>query len=202
MHNPYVIKSTVPPGTTQALMQKHGVHICHNPEFLREETAFDDVINQPFVVVGECCQEHGDLLSDLYAPLGRPIIRVKPRISELAKIVLNNYLATLITFWNQVDKLCSALEVDTRDIADVVKNDTRVSEYGTAFFGQPYGGKCLPKDLNQTLNICRSLDVDAGIFEAIKQFNTELSVQASFRWQTHDGYELIQQSQPLTQTLS
>ena len=181
VHNPYVIKSTVPPGTTQALMQEHGVHICHNPEFLREDTSFDDVVNQKFVVIGECCPEHGDMLADLYAPLARPIIRVKPQVSELAKLVLNNYLATLITFWNEVDKLCAALNIDTKDVADLVKNDERVSEYGTSFFGQPFGGKCLPKDLLQTITLCRSRGLNLKLFETMKEINTELTIRSTFR---------------------
>jgi nucleotide sugar dehydrogenase len=181
VHNPYVIKSSVPPGTTQAEMQKHNVHICHNPEFLREQTAFEDVINQKFVVIGECCPEHGDMLAELYAPLNRPIIRVEPRISELSKLVLNNYLATLITFWNEVDKLCAVLNIDTKEIADLVKNDERVSEYGTSCFGKPFGGTCLPKDLVQTITLCRSHGLIPKIFEAIRDFNTELSVRSASR---------------------
>ena len=178
VHNPYVIKSTVPPGTTQTLMDEYGVHICHNPEFLREETAFEDVINQQFVVIGECCPEHGEFLADLYAPLNRPIIRVKPQVSELSKLVLNNYLATLITFWNEVDKLCDALGIDTKDVADVVKNDIRVSEYGTSFFSKPYGGTCLPKDLEQTLNLAYENGVNPLLFKAIKEINRRLQESA------------------------
>jgi nucleotide sugar dehydrogenase len=181
VHNPYVIKSTVPPGTTQAAMKKHGVHICHNPEFLREETSIDDALNQKFVVIGECCAEHGDQLAELYRPLGAKIIRTKPNISETAKLVLNNYLATLITFWNEVDKICSTLKLNTKDVADIVKQDKRVSEYGTAFFGQPFGGKCLPKDLEQTLALCHLKGIPVKLFEAIKEVNTELSVSETLK---------------------
>jgi nucleotide sugar dehydrogenase len=176
VHNPYVIKSTVPPGTTQAAMQKHGIHICHNPEFLREETAIEDALNQKFVVIGECCKEHGDAMAELYKPLGAEIIRTRPNTSEMAKLVLNNYLSTLITFWNEIDKICSALHLDTKEVADIVKNDNRVSEYGTAFFGKAFGGKCLPKDLNQLLAMCRSKGLIVKLFETIKEVNTELEI--------------------------
>ena len=176
IHNPYVIKSTVPPGTTRAAMEKHGVHICHNPEFLREETAIEDALNQQFVIIGECCKEHGDAMEELYRPLGVPIIRTDPNTSEMAKLVLNNYLSTLITFWNEIDKVCSHLNLDTRAVADLVKNDTRISEYGTAFFGKPFGGKCLPKDLNQLLALCRAKGVPVQLFETIKEINTELEI--------------------------
>jgi len=183
VHNPYVIKSTIPPGTSQTLMQEYGVHICHNPEFLREETAFEDVLNQKFVIIGECCHEHGDLLSEAYAPLGAKIIRTQSNISETAKLVLNNYLSTLITFWNEVDKLCSIIKIDTEDVADIIKNDERVSEYGTSFFGRPFGGKCLPKDLNQLLTLCYSHGFTSKLFETIKEVNTELSILENNRRQ-------------------
>jgi nucleotide sugar dehydrogenase len=183
VHNPYVIKSTIPPGTSQTLMQEYGVHICHNPEFLREETAFEDVVDQKFVIIGECCHEHGDLLTEVYAPLGAKIIRTQSNISETAKLVLNNYLSTLITFWNQVDKLCSILKIETEDVADIIKNDERVSEYGTSFFGQPFGGKCLPKDLNQLLTLCYSHGFTPKLFETLKEVNTELSILENNRRQ-------------------
>jgi nucleotide sugar dehydrogenase len=183
VHNPYVIKSTIPPGTSQTLMQEYGVHICHNPEFLREETAFEDVVDQKFVIIGECCTEHGDLLSEVYAPLGAKIIRTRSNISETAKLVLNNYLSTLITFWNEIDKLCAILKIDTGDVADIVKNDERVSEYGTSFFGQAFGGKCLPKDLNQLLTLCYSHGFTSKLFETIKEVNTEISILENNRRQ-------------------
>jgi nucleotide sugar dehydrogenase len=176
IHNPYVIKSTVPPGTTQAAMNKHSVHICHNPEFLREETSIEDALNQEFVIIGECCKEHGDALVELYKPLGVDIIRTNPTTSEMAKIALNNYLSTLITFWNEIDKVCSHMHLDTHEVAGLVKNDKRISEYGTAFFGKPFGGKCLPKDLNQLLALCRSKGVPVRLFETIKEINTELEI--------------------------
>ncbi|OGO31811.1 MAG: hypothetical protein A2Z29_08405 [Chloroflexi bacterium RBG_16_56_11] len=181
VHNPYVIKSTVPPGTTQAAMLKHGVHICHNPEFLREETSVEDALNQRFVVIGECCSEHGDMLAEMYRPLGAKIVRTRPNTSEMAKIVLNNYLSTLITFWNEVDKICATLNLDTREVAEIVRNDERVSGYGTAFFGRPFGGKCLPKDLDQLLTLCHSKGVTPKLFDTIKELNTELEVLTNFR---------------------
>ncbi len=180
VHNPYVIKSTVPPGTTQAAMLKHGVHICHNPEFLREDTSIEDALNQRFVIIGECCAEHGNQLAKLYEPLGAKIIRTRPDTSEMAKLVLNNYLATLITFWNEIHEICSTLNLDTKEVAELVKNDSRVSSYGAAFFGKPFGGKCLPKDLNQTLNICCSKGNFPRLLGTVKEINTQLEVLGKF----------------------
>lgn len=181
VHNPYVIKSTVPPGTTQAAMLKHGVHICHNPEFLREDTFIEDALNQKFIIIGECCKEHGDQLAELYKPLGVKIMRTRPTTSEMARIVLENYLSTLITFWNSIHEICSSLDLDTKEVAGLVKNDKRVSKYGTEFFGKPFGGKRLPKDLNQLLNFCHSRGMTPSFFETIKDINTRLGVLANYR---------------------
>jgi len=94
--------------------------------------------------------------------------------------VLNNYLATLITFWNEVDKICNILGLETKDVAEIVKQDGRISEYGTAFFGQPFSGKCLPKDLDQTIMLCRSKGLPINLFETVKELNTELKVLNTF----------------------
>ncbi len=171
----YVIKSTVPPKTTKTLMEKHHVHICSNPEFLRETSAFEDVIHPSVVVIGECCPEHAQLLRDFYRPLVAPIMVTEPTTSETVKLTLNAYLSTLITFWNQVDLIAGPLGVSTEEIASIVKMNPRVSEYGTAFFGSPFGGKCLPKDLDQLIQSAGESGIQPKLLESIKDFNQKLS---------------------------
>ena len=171
---PYVIKSTVPSGTTLKLAKRFGIHICHNPEFLREKTALDDVTHPNMVVVGQCCPEHGNLLKALYSPLGCPVFITEPTVSETVKLTLNSYLATLISFWNEVDKISSALGISTGEVAGIVKQNTRVSSYGTEFFGAPFGGKCLPKDLNQLIAVGHQAGIEPQLLEAIRDFNGTL----------------------------
>jgi UDPglucose 6-dehydrogenase len=166
-----VIKSTVPPGTTSSLSKKYGVHICHNPEFLRESNAFEDVTHPSMVVIGQCCDDHCGLLKQFYAPLGCPVIVTQPTVSETVKIALNSYLATLISFWNEVDILAKALGVSTAEVARIAKHNDRVSAYGTGFFGSPFGGKCLPKDLNQAIDTAQKLGLNLQLFEAVRDFN-------------------------------
>jgi UDPglucose 6-dehydrogenase len=170
----YVIKSTVPAGTTSTLMEKHGVHICHNPEFLVEKTAFESVTHPNMVVIGECCPDHSNTLQEFYAPLGCPIVVSHPNITEMVKLTLNSYLSTLISFWNQIDMIAGALGVTTKEVADTVKHDPRVSSYGTEFFGSPFGGKCLPKDLDQLIAVSHRAGVDPSLLEAIKDFNAKI----------------------------
>jgi len=170
----YVIKSTVPVGTTEGLMVKYGVHICHNPEFLREAHAFEDVLKPDRIVVGQCCRFHGELLVKLYAPLGRPIYVTAPRASELAKLVANAHLTTLITFWNEVAELAEKLGVDVREVAEMVTADHRISRYGTAKFLEPFGGRCLPKDLEHLIECYHKVGLNPVLFEAVKRYNEDL----------------------------
>jgi nucleotide sugar dehydrogenase len=167
----YVIKSTVPPGTTKNLIDSHKIHICHNPEFLRENNHYEDVINPHAVVIGQCCHEHATILQGLYAPLKVPIFVTQPTVSETLKLTLNSYLATLISFWNQVDEIAGGLNISTREIATLACLNPRVSKYGTEFFGLPFGGKCLPKDLDQLIATADKVNISPQLLESIRDYN-------------------------------
>jgi UDP-glucose 6-dehydrogenase len=77
----------------------------------------------------------------------------------------------LISFWNEVDKVAKCLGISTEEVANIVKLNPRVSAYGTEFFGSPFGGKCLPKDLEQIIHVCRLVSADAYMFESVREFN-------------------------------
>ena len=172
-----VIKSTVSLGTTDELMKQFGVHICHNPEFLREKHSQDDVVTPDRVIVGRCCEEHGALLSELYAPLKKPTFVTTPMASELAKLVSNAYLATLITFWNEVNEITQRLKLDVEEASHLVCSDSRMSRYGIEKFGEPFGGKCLPKDLNHLIEAFKSNGLNPTLFEAVERFNEKLGLK-------------------------
>jgi UDPglucose 6-dehydrogenase len=167
----FVIKSTVPSRTTETLSKKYGVHIAHNPEFLRESVSLEDIIHPQVVVIGECCSEHAEILKEFYSPLGCPIIVTQPTVSETVKLTLNSYLATLITFWNQIDEMAKALGISTSEVARITKHNPRVSAYGTDFFGAPFGGKCLPKDLDQTIQVSQRAGIKPRFLESVRDFN-------------------------------
>lgn len=167
----YVVKSTVPVGTTRALIEKHKIHLCQNPEFLREKTAFEDVLDPDRIVIGQCCEEHGRLLADLYTPLGKPIYLTDIGTSELVKLTVNSYLAMLITFWNEIHELSSKLGMDTKKVAEIVCSDHRISRYGTSKFGEPFGGSCLPKDLDHLIKVFYDVGLKPSILETIKDLN-------------------------------
>jgi len=161
------------------MRDKYKIHICHNPEFLREKTAFEDVLHPSVVVIGQCCQEHAGLLKQLYSPLKCPIVITQPNVSETVKVTLNSYLATLISFWNEINKFALDFGIDTREVAEIVKLNPRVSSYGTEFFGAPFGGKCLPKDLDQLINACHKAGLNPQLLEAIRDYNRTLSVHTA-----------------------
>jgi len=169
-----VIRSTVPIGTTKYLSEKFNVHICHNPEFLREEYYLEDIISPNVMVIGQCCQEHGNLLESFYNPIDKPIIRVDTTNSELIKLANNAYLSTLITFWNEINELCDKLNIDSKEISNIILHDPRISNYGCDFFGEPYGGKCLPKDMDHIIEGFRSQGLNPKLFEACENFNDKL----------------------------
>lgn len=172
----YVVKSSTPPGTTRSLAEKYQVHICHNPEFLREKHAFYDVENPSRIIIGQCCEEHGHLLKRLYEPLNKPIYITDPTTSELVKLTTNALRAVSITFWNAIYEVATALDLDIREVVKLV-NPVRTigewegGEWGTRFFGKRYGGKCLPKDVDQLITTFRRIGIDPILFQAIQEYN-------------------------------
>ncbi len=169
---PLVIRSTVPPGTTNRLSQKYRLHLSSNPEFLREAVAEYEFLNPPGIIIGPCCDEHEELLSLLYEPFNVPIHCVEPTVAELTKLVINGYLACQISYWNQVKGLTDKIGVNSHEIGMLANHcDDRVSVYGARMHGKPYGGKCLPKDLQQLIVACESNGIATTLFKAIKYVN-------------------------------
>lgn len=167
----FVIKSTTPIGTTERLMQNYKIHICHNPEFLREAHRYEDVLKPERVIIGQCCQAHGRLLAELYSPLNKPIFLTTPTASELAKLTSNAYLSTLITFWNEIAELTEKLSLNAKEVAELVCADQRMSKYGTARFREPFSGKCLPKDLDSLILTFHQFNLNPIVFNGIKKYN-------------------------------
>jgi nucleotide sugar dehydrogenase len=174
-----VIKSTTPPGTVAELAGKYGIHLCHNPEFLREKHAFDDVLNPSRVVIGQCCPRHGSVLIDIYRRINAPIYVTDTTTSEMVKIASNTLRAFNITFWNNIFDLAQALSVNVQDVADLadpvrVLGEWEGGGWGTKAFGKPYDGKCLPKDMNILAEALKSRGLDASVVDAIQSYNEKL----------------------------
>lgn len=164
-----VVMSTTVPSTIASL----GNHICHNPCFIREKTAYDDFMHPQMTIIGECCQAHGDMLESLYSGFGAPIFRVDVTTSEMIKLTLNSYLATLISFWNEIKGVCDKLGISSAEVAEVCKRDSRVSKYGTLRHGHAFEG-CLPKDLRHMVELFKACGTDAELLKAAESINRSL----------------------------
>ena len=171
-----IIKSTVPVGTTRRLHENYGCNLIHNPEFLREATAEDDFLNAHMLVLGSPRGRRDSVLErayeDLYwwYPRDRTIF-LPSDTSEMVKLALNGYLSTVIGYWNEVDRVCVALGINSHEVGRTCSRDPRVTPYGATRHGKPFGGKCLPKDLDQLVALAKSVGVSDTIFEKVKERN-------------------------------
>jgi len=182
-----VVKSTVLPTTAEyiiiPLLTKFGrklggeLGLCVNPEFLTEvaTTWTDDrryhrnFFNEDRIVIGEYDKKSGDILEQLYKPLGKPIFRTDMRTAEMIKYAANCMLATKISFWNEIFLICQKLGIDSQQVADIVALDPRIGKYGSVH-GKAFGGKCLPKDLQAFVSFARDYR-DPALLAAVKQIN-------------------------------
>lgn len=165
-----VIRSTCPIGTCKRLSGETGLHICHWPEHLREATALWDCYYPPFLSFGECCDEHGDWLHSLMSPMGVPIIRSDTDTSEATKYAINNIKAVIISFWNQFHDLGKKMGFNSHLAARIATHDYVVPQYGT-ILGGAYGGKCLPKDMQASIETFRQNEVSPDLLIAAEAIN-------------------------------
>ncbi len=178
------IRSTIPPFTTRnvvvPLLQKSSglrvgldFGVCFNPEFLREASALQDFMNPSRIVIGEVDRKAGDVLEELYRPFGAPIFRTSPEIAEVVKYVANAFLATKISFFNEMYLLCVEIGVDPNFVAEVVALDPRIGNYGI-YGGRPFSGSCLPKDLKTFIQFFRERDVEPTLLSAVLAVNEKM----------------------------
>jgi UDPglucose 6-dehydrogenase len=148
-----VMKSTVPVGTgerVRAELDARGlsaVGYCSNPEFLKEGAAVPDFLHPDRVVIGDFDRRHGDRLEELYRPLGAPIVRTTVPSAEMVKYASNAFLATKISFINEIANVCEEVGADVSVVAHGMGLDRRI---GPSFLrpGIGYGGSCFPKDVS------------------------------------------------------
>lgn len=149
-----VMKSTVLPGTTEKIiriMENSGkmagrdFGVAVNPEFLREGSALEDFLKPDRIIIGEYDGRSGDVLAKIYRVFNAPIIRTTLRTAEMIKYASNAFLATKISFTNEIGNYCKQLGIDTYAVADGMGLDRRI---GRPFLnsGIGFGGSCLPKD--------------------------------------------------------
>lgn len=174
-----VTKSTVPVGTAdkvRAVFEANTsveVDVVSNPEFLREGVAVDDFMKPDRVVVGTSSARARKLMEELYAPYvrsGNPIIFMDERSSELTKYAANSFLATKITFMNEVANLCELLGADVDNVRKGIGSDARIGKR-FLFPGVGYGGSCFPKDVQALVKSADEVNYDFSILKSVMSVN-------------------------------
>jgi UDPglucose 6-dehydrogenase len=174
-----VDKSTVPVGTAEKVHAaiakncKVDFDVVSNPEFLREGVAVDDFMKPDRVVIGTSSERAKKLMDDLYAPFvrqGNPVIFMDERSAELTKYAANSFLATKISFMNEIARLCELLGADVDMVRRGVGSDNRIGKR-FLFPGIGYGGSCFPKDVHALVKSSRDIKYDFKILEAVMEVN-------------------------------
>jgi len=174
-----VTKSTVPVGTgarIEALFRANTRHHCpvvSNPEFLKEGSAVTDFIRPDRVVIGADDPAAGDELAELHAPFVRnnkPILRMSRAAAELAKYAANAYLATRISFINEIAEICERLNVDVNEVRLGMGSDARIGHH-FLYPGLGYGGSCFPKDVQALSNFGRAAGANCQLLDAVHRRN-------------------------------
>jgi len=191
-----VDKSTVPVGTAEKVRDRIAKNckvefdVVSNPEFLREGVAVEDFMKPDRVVIGTNSPRARKIMETLYAPLvrqGNPILFMDERSAELTKYAANSFLATKITFMNEIANMCELLGADVDAVRRGVGTDTRIGKR-FLFAGIGYGGSCFPKDVQALAKSAQEVDYDFKILKSVMNVNEDQKVKLIPRIKTHfDG---------------
>ncbi|MFH1432987.1 MAG: UDP-glucose/GDP-mannose dehydrogenase family protein [archaeon] len=176
-----VVKSTVVPGTTEDTVgrtieqisgKKRGIDfgLAMSPEFLREGKAMQDYLKPDRVVIGAHDKKSGDILHELNSPLTGNIIMTDIKTAEMIKYTSNAFLATKISFTNEIGNICKKLNIDVYDVMKGVGADFRISPYFLNA-GCGFGGSCFPKDVKALIAKSIELGYDPGLLNSVITVN-------------------------------
>lgn len=174
-----VNKSTVPVGTAEKVREavskntKTEFDVVSNPEFLREGLAVDDFMKPDRIVIGTRSEKARKMMEELFAPFvrqGNPIVFMDERSSELTKYAANSYLATRITFMNEIANICEKIGADVDMVRIGMGNDTRIGKR-FLFPGIGYGGSCFPKDVSALHKSAKENGYDFDILDSVMRVN-------------------------------
>ena len=175
-----VVKSTVVPETTEKIVlpiiAKHsGKHhgdfgIAMNPEFLREGKAVHDFMHPDKIVVGSMDKKSGDIVASLYSGLKCEVTRTNPRTAEMIKYVNNAFLATKISFANEVGNICKTLGIDTYEVMSAVGKDFRIGQHFLSS-GAGFGGSCFPKDVKALIGKAKEIGYEPQLLKSVIAIN-------------------------------
>lgn len=167
----FVIKSTVPPGTTASLRKRLAdlgstARLVSHPEFLREGRAVEDFMEPDRIVVGAYEREDAERVATLYRSIDTSVVVTDPTSSEMIKYANNAYLATRLTFANALANVCEAVGADVVDVIQGIGLDHRIGPH----FLQPgpgYGGSCFPKDTAALIAVAEDAGYDFQLLKSV-----------------------------------
>ena len=180
-----VDKSTVPVGTADKVSAQIAQHtsvdfdVISNPEFLREGMAVDDFLKPSRVVIGTSSEKAADIMRQIYEPYvrqGHPILVMDERSAEMTKYAANSFLATKISFMNEVANLCEIVGANVDNVRIGMAPDDRIGRR-FLFAGVGYGGSCFPKDVLALHKTSKDHDYDFKILDAVIKVNHEQRVR-------------------------
>lgn len=176
-----VDKSTVPVGTADKVREvikketSHPFDVVSNPEFLKEGVAIEDFMRPERVIIGADDPRPAEVMRELYAPFvlnGNPIYIMSTRSAELTKYAANCFLATKISFANEIANLCDVVGANYEDVRKGIGSDSRI---GNKFLyaGIGYGGSCFPKDVRALLKTAKDYNSPIKVIQMVEQVNEE-----------------------------
>jgi UDPglucose 6-dehydrogenase len=174
-----VDKSTVPVGTADKVKEiisketTHKFDVVSNPEFLKEGAAIEDFMRPERVIIGSESQEAADLMKELYSPFvlnGNPILVMSTRSAEVSKYAANSFLATKISFANEIANLCDAVGANYEDVRNGIGTDSRIGKK-FLYAGIGYGGSCFPKDVRALLTTAKEYNVPMHVVQKVEEVN-------------------------------
>lgn len=183
-----VLKSTVPLGTNKKVLQRlekilrndeknFTVEVCANPEFLKEGSAVTDFLRPERIVIGADSNDVFQIMRSLYKPLNRKsnkIIEMSVESAELTKYASNAFLATKISFINQIARIAEISEANIHDIRRGIGSDSRIGK-DFLYAGLGYGGSCFPKDIKALIETGKSFGLDSSLLQAVERINSSMT---------------------------
>lgn len=183
-----VIKSTIPPGTTNSFIDKYpNLSICFNPEFLTEANFVEDFRNQDRIILGSNDKSLLSKVHSLYE-FGFPktkIIHTNPVEAEMVKYVANTFLATKVSFANEIHSICNFLNIDYNNVVDIARIDQRLGDSHWQVPGpdgkKGFGGSCFPKDINALIYFCKKNNISIETITAAWESNLEFRPEQDWK---------------------
>lgn len=186
-----IIKSTIPPGTTDRLNQEFSnIHIVFNPEFLTEANAVDDYKNQNRIIIG-ADRPYSSRVKQIFSKAFPKvsIIKTSSTIAEMIKYVTNTFLATKVSFANEMYQICKELDIDYDKVIEYSRYDDRL---GNSHWSVPgpdgdfgFGGHCFPKDVEALIFLANTLGVSPTMLTSTSKKNNE--VRTDLDWKRQIG---------------